>query len=297
MSPDGMLLLSLETLEYLRYPFARYALVAAALVATGSAALSSLVVLKRLAFVGQGISHAAFGGIGVAALLGLGGLAGEAMILAFCVLSALLIARLSRARTREDTAIGVVLVTTMAIGFLLLGVRQNLLAHAWYRSFIEGSPSPASWDAVLFGSVHTAGRIGMWMSLLVTAIVLGAVWWRRRALLVYVFDETAAEAAGVSTRRMRVLLMILLALVVVVGMKLVGVVLISALLVLPGATAAYLTRSLGATILWSWIVAMIGVVGGLIASFELNLPSGPCIVVMLTVQLSLAMILHGVRPA
>lgn len=286
-------LLAFETLEYLQYPFARHALMAAVLVATASSVLSSIVVLKRLAFVGQGVSHAAFGGIGVAALFGLSGLAGEAVILGFCLASALFIARLSRARTREDTAIGVVLVTTMALGFLLLGVRQNLLTQPWYREFIAEAPSPASWDAVLFGSVHTAGPMGVWLSLVVVVVVVAAVWWWRRPLLFYVFDENTAEAAGVSVRWIRVLLMILLALVVVVGMKLVGVVLISALLILPGATAAYLTRSLAVTVLWSWLVAIVGVVGGLVMSFELELPSGPCIVVVLTAELAVAAAAQG----
>lgn len=278
-----------ETLDYLlHFPFARYALLAALMVATASAALSGIVVLKRLAFVGQGISHAAFGGIGVVAILGLGGLVGEVTIFAFCLVSALLIAAMTRGRTREDTAIGIVLVATMALGFLLLGLRHKLMSHGWYAELMRGSPTPASWDTVLFGSVHLAGAMGMWLSLAVMLFVLGALAWFRRPLLAYVFDETAAKAAGVNISAMRGLLMLLLALVVVVGMKLVGVVLISALLILPGAIAAQLTRRLVATFIVAWVAAVIGVVGGLVLSFELELLSGPCIVLVLTAQYVLA---------
>lgn len=281
--------LALQTIELLReFPFARHALVAAVFIASASAALSSIVVLKRLAFVGQGVSHAAFGGIGLVAFLGLSGLAGEGVIFAFCLGSALLIAGLSRARTREDTAIGIVLVGTMALGFLLLSLRQQLTAYGWYREFIAGSPTPAGWDSILFGSVLIAGEMGAWMGAVVFFIVLAALWFWRRPLLVYVFDETAAEAAGVSGRAMRNLLMVLLALVVVVGMKLVGVVLITAMLVLPGAAAAHIARTLAGTVLVCWIASLIGVVGGLVLSFELNLPAGPAIVLVLVAEFALA---------
>lgn len=282
---------TLQTVDYLQFPFVRHALVAALLVATASAALSGIVVLKRLAFVGQGISHAAFGGIGVVGILGLGGLAGEVTVFLFCLASAMLIAAMSRGRTREDTAIGIVLVGTMALGFLLLGLRQNLMRQEWYASMMRGSPTPASWDTVLFGSVHLAGAMGMWMSLAVAIIVLGSLWWFRRPLLAYVFDETVARAAGVRISAVRGLLMLLLALVVVVGMKLVGVVLISALLILPGAIAARLTRRLATTFILAWAAAVIGVVGGLVLSFELDLLSGPCIVLVLTGQYALAVML------
>lgn len=280
----------MQTLDYLRdYEFARYAFVAAVLVATASALLSGLVVIKRMAFVGQGISHAAFGGIGAVTVLGLGAVAGEIVIFAFCLGSALLMAALSRGKTREDTAIGIVLVATMALGFLLLGVRQQLMHHEWYAAWMGGAPTPASWDSVLFGSVHLAGQAGMWLSLIVLVIVAAAVWWYRRPLLAYAFDETAAEAAGISVRRMKSLTMVLLALIVVVGMKLVGVVLITALLVLPGAISGLVTRRLMSMLLVSWLSALIGVCGGLALSFELDLPSGPCIVLLLTMMFLLAL--------
>lgn len=285
-----MIAWKMQTLEYLQFPFAQHALIAALLVATSSAALSGIVVLKRLAFVGQGISHAAFGGIGVVAILGLGGIAGEITIFLFCLASAMLMAAMSRGQTREDTAIGIVLVGTMALGFLLLGLRQNLMHHQWYATLMRDAPTPASWDTVLFGSVHLAGAMGMWTSLAVAITILASLWWYRRPLMAYVFDETVARAAGVRIAAMRGLLMLLLAMVVVVGMKIVGVVLISALLVLPGAIAACLTRRLVPTLIIAWLASVIGVVGGLILSFEFDLLSGPCIVLVLIAQYLLAVV-------
>lgn len=282
-------MLGFETWDYLReFAFARHAFIAALCTATAAAALSSIVVLKRLAFVGQGISHAAFGGIGVAAVLGFGVFCGELTILAFCLGSALLITGLTGRKTYEDTAIGIVLVATMALGFLLLGLRNELMQHEWYREFLIDAPTPAGWESILFGSVTLAGERGMWMSVAVMAVVWITAWWFRRPLMAYVFDETAARAAGVSTTLIQSILMVLLALVVVTGMKLVGVVLISALLVLPGAIAMHIARTLAATLMLAWIAAVIGVGGGLVLAFEFELQSGPSIVLVLVGQYALA---------
>ncbi len=286
------MILALKTFEYLALDFAREGMITALSVATASAALSYFVVIRRLAFVAQGVSHAAFGGLGIAAILGLSAFASDAVVFLFCVAAALAIGALSRSRTtREDAAIGIVLVAAMAAGILLLSLRQSLLRFEAYRAWLGPAAGPVSWEAVLFGSIQTAGPRGMVASIVASAVVLAALWWSRRPLSFYAFDQLGAEAAGVPTGRMRALLMILLATVVVVGMRLVGVVLISALLVLPAATALQLTRRLVPTFLWSWAVALIGVLGGLVLSFELDalrLPSGPCIVLVLVIEFALA---------
>lgn len=289
------MILALKTFEYLALDFAWEGMVTALAVATASAALSYFVVIRRLAFVAQGVSHAAFGGLGIAAILGLPALAGDLVVFLFCVGAALAIGGLSRSRTtREDAAIGIVLVAAMAAGILLLSLRQSLLRFDAYRAWLGPAAGPVSWEAVLFGSIQTAGLRGMLAAIGASIVVLAALWWNRRPLLFHTFDPPGAEAAGVPTGWMRSLLMVLLATVVVVGMRLVGVVLVSALLVLPAATALQLTRRLGPTFLWSWVVAMIGVLGGLVLSFELDalrLPSGPCIVLVLVLEFALAALL------
>ena len=290
---------ALKTLEYLSFDFARQGLVTALAVATASAALSYFVVIRRLSFVAQGVSHAAFGGLGIAAILGLSALAGDAVVFAFCVASALAIGVLAASRTtREDAAIGIVLVAAMAAGILLLSLRQSLLRFDWYRDWLGPAAGPVSWEAVLFGSIQTAGPAGVVASVAAAAVVVGLLAWHRRALIFYTFDELAAEAAGIPTARMRALLMVLLALVIVVGMRLVGVVLISALLVLPGATALHLTRRLAPAFALSWAAAVMGVLGGLVFSFEfdaLRLPSGPCIVLVLVLEFALAALASRTR--
>lgn len=255
-------------------------------IAVQCALLSVLTVLKRLSFVGQGVSHAAFGGVGLAVVLGFGavdsleggqgavGAAGYLLIVGgFCVTTAMLIAWLSDRRgVSADTAIGILLVAAMALGALLLHLHR---LHA-----PPGVRTP-NVEEVLFGSLTVVGwadAAAAWGCAAAVGLVL---WGTRRGLLFWAFDESAAEAAGVPTRRVRLVLMTLLALVIVVSMRLAGVVLATALLVLPGAAALRLSHRLARVMMLSVVVSVLGVAMGLVASFEWNLPPGPCIVTVL----------------
>ncbi len=241
--------------------------------------LSPLVVVKRLGFVGQGVSHSAFGGIGIAAVLAAagwivpGGAAEFAVIVAFCIAAALGMATLSDRRTTPvDTAIGMFLVGSMALGAVL----------------IQASGSRTSWESILFGSILVAGNpeaIAGWG--IAIAVVLAAWLWRR-PMLFWTFDEESAAAFGVPARRMQLTLMILLTLAVVTAMKLAGVILATALLVLPGAIALRLSDRLRTVMALSVAAGVLGLVGGLVASIELNWQAGPSMVLVLTLLFGLA---------
>lgn len=272
-----------RTIEYLFGPDAdvyRSLFLPAVLVACAIAALSSalsvVVVLKRMSFIGQGVSHAAFGGVGLAAVLGVG-MAGDswgmlAVVAGFCVLAAIAIALLSDRRgEREDTAIAVVLVASMALGALLL--------HS-ARLGSSGARVP-SFEDVLFGSVlavRWGDAVAAWG---VALVVSAALWMWRRPVLMWAFDEGAAPAFGVRATGVRLLMMSMLAVAIVVSMKLAGVVLASALLVIPGASALRLSARLAPVFAWSAVLSILGVAGGLAASFELDTPPGPTMVTML----------------
>ncbi|MBX3351868.1 MAG: metal ABC transporter permease [Phycisphaeraceae bacterium] len=237
------------------------------------AALSVFVVIKRMAFIGQGVSHAAFGGVGLAAFLGLGAAATFGATAAFCVASAIGVAYLSRNReTRADTIIGIFLVASMALGAMLLALRARN----------PGAGAPPSWEGLLFGSIITVSRADAAIACAVAAASLGVVWCTRRRLLFWAFDETGAQSAGVRTGAVRVLMLTLLAVAIVTAMKLAGVILATALLVLPGAIALRLSRRLGAVFVVSGVAAVLGVALGLVLSFELDLPPGASIVGVLT---------------
>ena len=249
--------------------------------------LSVLVVLKRLSFIGQGISHAAFGGVGIAAILGFtgagiagtatGGLAYLAIVTLFCLGAAAIIARLSDRRTTSaDTAIGIVLVSSMMLGAILLH-------ESFARAGATGRAPPPSWESILFGSIGGVAWPDAASAWAIATLVIAALWWSRRPLLFWAFDEPAAPAFGIPSRSMRFLLMLLLTLAIVASMKLAGVVLATALLVLPGAAALHLSDRLARVLILSTTIATFGVAGGLILSFEANWPGGPSIVAVLTV--------------
>lgn len=253
-------------------------------IALMGSALSVLVVLKRLSFIGQGISHAAFGGVGVAAVAGLTGTgaavaaAQTGVVTLFCLASAVAIALISRTRSvHADTAIGIVLVGSMALGALLLHS-----AHRLGRGLLP------AWDSILFGSLWRVGATDALVGAFVTVAVLAALWWSRRTLLFWAFDEKAAPAFGVNAQLERLRLTILLALAIVAAMKLAGVVLATAVVVLPGAAALQLSQRFAHVLVWSAVLAVIGVSAGLVASFELDVQSGPSIVLAMAMLFGLS---------
>lgn len=277
----------MRTLEYLSDPLTRdiyvQALLAGLAVVAMCGVLSVLVVVKRLGFVGQGVSHSAFGGIGVAALLaaaGLipsGGIVQLLIIVLFCVGAALGMAAVSDRRTVPvDTSIGIFLVGSMALGAVLVQESRGI-ANAAGRA-----GTTQSWESILFGSILAAGPSDTLIAWAFAAAVIGAAWWLRRPMLFWALDEDTARAFGVNTSAMKIALMILLALAVVVAMKLAGVVLATALLVLPAAGALKISRRLGTVTAVSLTMGVLGLVGGLVLSAELDWQTGPSVVLVLT---------------
>lgn len=257
--------------------------VAAVAVALACAPLSVLVVLKRLAFIGQGVSHSAFGGVGLALAIGLGVSAGGplsaagrlavlGLVLAFGAGSAFVIARLSRrGRTEADAAIGIVLSACMALGFLLHRVAAERAAEA-------GAPAPPSLESILFGSILGVDWWDAGVACAAAGLINLAAWWWRRPLLFWGFDEQACAAFGVSAERSRALLYVLLSAATVVTMQVAGVLLATALLILPGAVALAMSGRLAWVTAWSFVAAVAGVGLGLAGAFVWDLQPGPAVV-------------------
>jgi ABC-type Mn2+/Zn2+ transport system permease subunit len=276
------MLTSTNTYLYLSDPMLRSLFLPSVVTGLAIAALCSmlsvLVVLKRLAFIGQGVSHAAFGGVGLAAAMGLFAAAGAGggatvgllqfgVIFAFCLGAALLIGYLSeKGETEADTAIGIVLVASMGLGAVL----------------IHRARTGVAWETFLFGSITAVGWFDAIVGIAVAAAVTLTLWALRRPLIFWAFDPGVARAVGVNERAMTLVLMTLLALATVTAMKLAGVVLATAMLVLPGAIALRLSKRAGVVLTLSGLASLIGVVGGIIVSFEADWPTGPAIVCVLS---------------
>lgn len=261
-----------------------------------SALLSVIVVLKRLSFAGQGISHSAFGGIGVAAVLssliavatksagevgvGSGGLFEFVIVVLFCIGAALAMARVGGGDNKAvhiDTGIGLLLVAAMALGGLLVDVARRI---AEANGLNAGS---RTWESVLFGSVLVSDNQDLVIAGVVLLIVAAALWWWRRPVLFWTFDEQAAPVFGVPSGFCRTLLMVLLTVVVVTSMRLAGVVLATALLVLPGAIALRLSVRLGQVLLIACVAGLASLVVALAVALMFNVQPGPCLVIVMTV--------------
>jgi zinc transport system permease protein len=263
----------------LAYGFGQRALVGGLVIAVTCSLISFFVIVRRLAFVGMGISHAAFGGVSI------GIVAGFDPILAaggFCVLVAGGIGWLSRkGRLHEDTVIGILFASAMAFGVLLVS-----LAHAYnldLMSYLFGSILALSWTDVIIAAVLSA--------LVISFLVLFF-----KELLFFVFDEETATASGVPVRFVYYGLLIAMAVTIVVSIKLVGIILVSALLVIPGATGLQLTQNYRGVIVVSLIAALTSVVAGLFLSSGFDIPSGATIVLVLFAEFMLSVAFSPRRP-
>ncbi len=249
-------------IEFLSYPFFQRALLAGALTALLCGALSFFVVLRRLAFVGSGVAHAAFGGVAVATLFGLPPLAGG---LAAALLVAGATARASEGSSvSEDSAVGVFTVAAMALGVVALGfVTTNVDLFG-----------------LMFGNILTVAPVDLAVLGVATAAVLAVLAAFFRPLLLASVDEEGAQVAGVRTGAMRLLVLVLVGLAVVVALKVVGILLVSALLVLPGAAARPLAPRWPALLTGSIAVALVSVVGGLLLSVAVDVAPGAAIILV-----------------
>lgn len=247
----------------LELDFFRHALLAAALASVLAGVVGTFVVLKRLVAISGGVSHAAFGGLGVAWWAGIEPRLGAVAVAA---LSAIGLGFLDGERARrQDAAIGVLWAVGMAIGLVFLhwtpGYAPNLLGYLFGDILMVTSA-----DLVLAG-------ISDFVLLVLLALV-------GRELVAVAFDEESARLQGVPVRLYSILLLVLVALSVVVLLQLVGIVLVIALLTIPPLVAQRLVRSLAATMLLSVAVALLVSVGGLLAAYRLDLPSGPAMVLI-----------------
>lgn len=267
-------------------PFEVWITTVGLLVAATCSLLSTYVVLRKMALISEGVSHAGFGGIALAVFLGAhfplldspvyGPYLQQAVAGIFCVVTALLIGYFSRAKkVSEDSAIGIFLVASIAVGVLLLAMRRSLHGP-------RGVPVNA--EQLLFGQFTSAGFPDAVMALILALGCFLMVYLFYYELLYTTLDEQMARVNGVPTNFINLLLYIMISLVVVVGIRMVGGLMITALTVLPGATANMLSRRFGGVLAASLLV---GVSGSAVAIFAAihppldNYPPGPILVLTL----------------
>ncbi|PKQ27717.1 MAG: metal ABC transporter permease [Candidatus Anoxymicrobium japonicum] len=246
------------------YGFMQRALIGGVIIGITCSALSFFVNVRRLAFAGEGISHAAFGGVAIGILAGINPILAAG---GFCVLVALGIGWFSRkGRLHEDTAIGILFSASMALGVILIGV-----SHAYnidLMSYLFGSILALNWmDVVVLATVCAL------------ALTFAALFFKE--LLFTVFDEETATASGVPVRFVYYGLLVTIAVVIVVSIKLIGIILVSALLVIPGAVGMQLAKNYRGVIAASIACGICSTVTGLVFSYRFDVASGAAIVLVL----------------
>jgi ABC-type Mn2+/Zn2+ transport system permease subunit len=247
-------------LDPFAYAFFGRAMLAGVLVGAMCGALSSFVVLRRMSYIGHGLAHAVLGGVGVGVAFGVDLYVGAA---AATVLSAVLIERVTRRHgLHADAAIGIVTTAIFAIGVAVLSV----------------VPTRVNIEALLFGNILGVDRADLWVSATIglgLALVLLPLY---KSLVLTTFDPEVAAVHGVRTGRIELAFSLTTAAVVVASVRVLGVLLIAAAVVVPAASARLLTRSFGVMLLAATAIGIGSSVVGLYASFHVNVPSGPTIV-------------------
>jgi manganese/iron transport system permease protein len=263
--------------EPLQYTFMTNGLLAAVLVGITCAMLGVHVVLRRMAFLGDALAHCVLPGL-VVAYFKRWNLVGGALIAG--VITALGIGYVSRRETlREDTAIGIFFTGMFALGIVLMSLGGSFrdLSHMLFGNILGVTSSDLQYIAVI------------------TVLVLGLLWLFHRELELTALDPLYAQSIGLSPDTLRYGFLVLLALTVVAGMQAVGVVLTSALLVTPAATASLLTDRLPRMMLLAALLAVLSAVVGLYVSFYTNVSSGAAIVLACALCFALTWILQGLR--
>jgi len=248
-------------IDPLGYDFMLRALATSAIAAAVCALLSCWLVLIGWSLMGDAVSHAVLPGVVLAYVVGAPFALG-AVVFGFLAV-ALIGAVRSTSRVKEDAAIGIVFTTLFALGLVLISV----------------TPSQTDLNHIIFGNLLGVSSADLIQVAILGAVVLGALLLKRRDFTLYAFDPTHAHAIGLSPRLLGALLLGLLALTCVVALQAVGVVLVVAMLIIPGATAYLLTDRFGRMLVLAPALSVASSVAGIYLSYYLDTATGGMIVV------------------
>lgn len=265
-------------LDIFSYGFMQRAFVAGIAMALFAGIISVFVVLRRVSFLGSGISHAAFGGVAIGFFSGINPLISAFL---YCIAVSFAIEIVStRGRLAEDTAIGIFFSASMAMGVMLISLSKSYTVDLF---------------GYLFGSILAIGREEAYLAVVVAAAVIGVFLIIMRDLLFITFNEELALVNGLPVRLIKSAFLISMAVTIVIGIKIVGIILISALLVIPGAAAKLLTQRFHRMLIISSLIAVASTASGLVLSYVYDLAPGGTIVMILAVCFAGAFFLRKVR--
>ncbi len=262
-----------DLLSAFEFTFVRNMFVAGLLASLACGMIGTYVVVKRLVFISGGIAHTCFGGVGLAYLMGFDPMLG-AVIFALGTAVTVGIASL-RTHLREDSMIGTLWVMGMALGILFIKRAPGYV------------PDPMS---ILFGDILLVKTRDLWLMLALVLTIAALVATLYRQLLALTFDEEFARISGVQTGRLYIILLALVALTVVLLLKVVGVVLVIALLTIPATISGLFSHEMKRMMALATIMGMAATTAGLMLSLEYGVPPGATIVIVLGSGLALSLV-------
>lgn len=254
---------------YMQYPFVRYALIVGVLIALCSSLLGVTLVLKRFSFIGDGLSHVAFGALAVATVLQAANK--MTVVLPLTLLAAVLLLHTGKnTKIKGDAAVAMISVTSLAFGYLLMNVFST-------------SPN-VSGDvcSTLFGStsILTLTKHEVWFSVWLSVAMLLLFGFFYQKIFAITFDEDFARAVGVNASRYNLMLAVIIAVIIVLAMNLVGSLLISAFVIFPALSAMRIFRTFFSVIVCSALLSVVCALAGILASILAGTPVGATVVAM-----------------
>ena len=256
-----------EFLSYFQYPFVQRAMIVGVLIALCSSLLGVPLVLKRFSFIGDGLSHVAFGAMAVA---GVTGLTNDMLIvLPVTVLCAVLLLRVgSRAQIKGDASLAMLSVGSLGLGYLII----NLFSTS---GNVSGDVC-----TTLFGStsILTLSDFDVWLCVVLSIVVIGVFVLSYNKIFAVTFDETFAQATGTKANAYNLMIAVVTAVIIVLAMNLVGSLLISALVIFPALSAMRVFRSFRSVVACSAVVSVLCAFAGLVLSVVFSTPVGSTIV-------------------
>ena len=254
--------------EYLSYPFIQYALIVGVLIALSSSLLGVILVLKRFSFIGDGLSHVAFGAMAVASVAGLTN--NMLIVLPVTVISAVILLKSGEnRRIKGDAAVAMISVGALAVGYLIMNM------------FSASSNVAGDVCSTLFGSVAilTLTRLDVFVCIAMSGIVILFFLLFKNRLFAVSFDENFARTTGMRVELFNLAVAVLTAMIIVLAMKLVGSLLVSALIIFPALSSMRLFKNFKSVLISSAVISLICAVFGILAAVILSTPVGSTVVV------------------
>ena len=269
---------------YWQYPFVRYALIVGVLIALCSSLLGVTLVLKRFSYIGDGLSHVAFGAMAIAAVLSLSN--EMPVVMAITVISAVLLLRTGQnTKIKGDAAIAMISVGSLAIGYLLMNI------------FSTSSNLSGDVCTTLFGStsILTLSPTDVWLCAVMSVVVIGIYVLFYNKIFSVTFDEDFAKAAGTNVKAYNLLIAVVVAVIIVLAMNLVGSLLISALVIFPALSAMRIFRSFLSVTICSAALSVACSFLGILTSVLAGTPVGSTIVAVQIAAFAVFSLVGGLR--